>query len=115
MTHLPRLLLAATCLVFGVTAFAADTAYLAKVNGVAIPTSALDQALAVARASGQTDTPALRTLLTQRLIADELFWQEAQKLNLQNSPESHRRSRSGASPKCHRSIRSAERQAVHAK
>ena len=87
MTHLPRLLLAATCLVFGVTAFAADTAYLAKVNGVAIPTSALEQALAEARASGQADTPALRTVLTQRLIADELFWQEAKKLNLQNSPE----------------------------
>ena len=74
-------------LVFAGTAQAADTSYLAKVNGVSIPAAALEQALSEARAAGHKDTPELRAMLAQRLIAEELFWQQATKLKLQNTAE----------------------------
>lgn len=84
-----------TTLVLAMLAFAglplsasADApAYVAKVNGVAISTGTFSRTLAEARATGQADTPELRRIVTQRLIAEELFWQEAQKLKLDKSPE----------------------------
>ncbi len=99
MTHAPlrngrlvsfKILLACTGLLSILPATAADTQakpYVAKVNGVAISAAALDRAVAEAGAAGQPDTPVLRTLLVQRLVAEELFWQEARKLNLQNNAE----------------------------
>jgi peptidyl-prolyl cis-trans isomerase C len=66
----------------------AEPAFVAKVNGVAIPTSEFSRALKQALATGQTDTPQLRRLVVQRLIVDELFWQEARKRKLDKSAES---------------------------
>lgn len=82
-----KLALFVAALVFAGTAQGADTSYLAKVNGVSIPAAALDQALSEARAAGHKDTPELRIMLAQRLIAEELFWQEASKLKLQSTAE----------------------------
>ena len=96
----PRFLLPLICLMFPCIAIAVDqvsapvkntgspATYLAKVNGVTIPVAAFEQALSEARAAGQTDSTLLRTLLTQRLVAEEIFWQEAQKLSLHKSKES---------------------------
>lgn len=65
----------------------AESTYVAKVNGVAIPPSEFAKALNQARAAGQADTPELRRFIVQRLIVDELFWQEAKKRKLDKSPD----------------------------
>ncbi len=80
-----HVIFACACLVLALSVEAVDATYVAKVNGNVIPVSALDQALAEARAAGGPETPELRTLLIERLIADELFWQKAAKLKLQNT------------------------------
>ena len=79
--------LASSLLVSIAAVNAAEPGYIAKVNGVAIPASALERAVSEAHANGQPDTPAVRRLIAQQLVAEELFWQEAKKLNLQNSKE----------------------------
>ena len=70
------LLLAALCL--NAAAQSTDPP-VARVNGSPIPRSALDRALEQAQAAGQADTPELRRELVERLVADELLWQEARK------------------------------------
>lgn len=60
---------------------------LAQVNGIAIARRVFDEALGQALAQGRADTPALRMAIRDRLIAEELFWQEARKHRLQDAPE----------------------------
>jgi parvulin-like peptidyl-prolyl isomerase len=60
---------------------------LAQVNGITIARRVFDEALGQALAQGRADTPALRTAIRDRLIAEELFWQEAGKRRLQDAPE----------------------------
>lgn len=88
MTFCIRLLALLCCSIFAATAGAAEKPFVAKVNGVAIPTNALDYAIAQAKAAGQPDTPETRNALVQGLIAEEVLWQEAKKQNLHTSPES---------------------------
>jgi peptidyl-prolyl cis-trans isomerase C len=59
----------------------------AVVNGVSIPESALQAALASAQSRGLADTPELRAALKNQLIALELLRQHAAKKNLQNDRE----------------------------
>lgn len=68
---------------------AAGADYVAKVNGVAIPTSEFARAMQQALAAGRANTPQLRRLIVQRLIVDELFWQEAKKRKLDKTAESN--------------------------
>ncbi|APA90109.2 peptidyl-prolyl cis-trans isomerase (plasmid) [Paraburkholderia sprentiae WSM5005] len=61
---------------------------MAIVNGVAIPLSQLDEAVRLAGQKGhQPDTPQLRQLLKQQLIARELFRQGAEKAHYDAKPE----------------------------
>lgn len=69
---------------------AEDAAFIAKVNGKAIPSAALAEALERAVAAGQRETPELRAALIERLIADEIVWQEAQRLGLDRTPVADR-------------------------
>ncbi|MFD1969254.1 peptidyl-prolyl cis-trans isomerase [Trinickia caryophylli] len=57
---------------------------VARVNGVAITQAEVDTAV---RASGQPDTPVLRTNVKNQLIARELFRQAAQKQHYDARPE----------------------------
>ncbi|MRR50194.1 MAG: peptidylprolyl isomerase [Rhodocyclaceae bacterium] len=66
---------------------APHAATLAKVNGIAIPQTRFDEALATARARGASDSPELRANLKNQLIAQEVFRQEAVKRKLQNDPQ----------------------------
>ncbi|MFZ5463541.1 MAG: peptidylprolyl isomerase, partial [Pseudomonadota bacterium] len=78
------LLLAALCL----NAAAQSTeSPMARVNGRPIPRSALDRAIEQAKAAGQADTSELRQELVERLVADELLWQEARKAGHGRAPE----------------------------
>ncbi len=78
------LLLAALCL--NVAAQSTDP-LVARVNGSPIPRSALDRAIEQAKAAGRADTPELRRELVERLVADELLWQEARKAGHGRAPE----------------------------
>jgi peptidyl-prolyl cis-trans isomerase C len=80
------LIAAALGLALGVPAAEAAEAPVAKVNGVAIPQSAVD-AIAKAQASqGQPDTPELRAHIRDRLIMQEVVAQEAVKRGLDKTP-----------------------------
>lgn len=77
-------------------AYAGDN--IATVNGKPIAAARLELAVKAATSDGQTkDSPELRKYLTQRLIDQEIFYQEADKLGLtkradvQNAIESSRR------------------------
>ena len=59
---------------------------VAVVNGVSIPGRLMDRNVQVNLAQGQKDTPELRSLLRQELIARELMVQEAQKRGLDKLP-----------------------------
>ena len=59
---------------------------VATVNGVAIPQSLFDQAVKQAIGAGNPDTPQLRDMVKQQLIARELFYQEATKQKLDKDP-----------------------------
>lgn len=74
--------------IFTTMTMAAEQPFVAKVNGIAIPTNALDYAIAVAKAAGKPDTPETKAALIEGLIAEELLWQEAKKQGLHVSPES---------------------------
>jgi len=87
MTFLHRSLVFGGLLLAAVSTFAENAPYVARVNGVIVSARALEQAVSVAVAGGQADTPALRKLLAQQLVAEELFWQEAKKQNLHTTPE----------------------------
>jgi parvulin-like peptidyl-prolyl isomerase len=63
------------------------TPVAARVNGVAIPMSRLDDAVQAAVAQGGSDTPELRAALRSQLVAREVFRQEAVKRNWQNDPQ----------------------------
>lgn len=69
-----------------VTTPSADEA-LARVNGVTIPRRAFDEEMGRALAKGRADTPALRASIRDRLIAEELFWQEANRRRSEQAPE----------------------------
>ncbi|HTY99626.1 MAG TPA: peptidylprolyl isomerase, partial [Rhodocyclaceae bacterium] len=60
---------------------------VAKVNGMAIPQARFDEALRLAIAQGNPDTPELRTNIRSQLIAREVFRQEAVKHGWQNDPQ----------------------------
>jgi parvulin-like peptidyl-prolyl isomerase len=56
----------------------------ARVNGVAIPLARFDEALRLAVAQGNADTPELRGAIRNQFIAREVFRQEAVKRGWQN-------------------------------
>lgn len=60
---------------------------MATVNGIAIPTSLLEQNVRANVAQGQRDTPELRQLLKDELINREILAQEAAKLGLDKTAE----------------------------
>jgi peptidyl-prolyl cis-trans isomerase C len=66
-------------------AHAAD-APVAVVNGMSIPARLMDRNIQANLAQGQRDTPELRAVLKQELIARELMAQEAQKRGLDKLP-----------------------------
>ena len=59
----------------------------ATVNGVAISDKTIDKIIKANMAQGQKDTPELRKVILDELIARELFIQEANKLGLEKTPE----------------------------
>jgi peptidyl-prolyl cis-trans isomerase C len=60
---------------------------VAQVNGVAISQARFDQALAAARQQGNVDSPQLRIVIKNQLIATEIMRQAAQKRGYQNDPQ----------------------------
>lgn len=62
-------------------------AAMATVNGVAIPSTLLEQNVRANVAQGQRDTPELRQLLKEELITREILAQEAAKLGLDKTAE----------------------------
>lgn len=88
MTSRTRHLIVIYCCTFATIAVAAEKPFIAKVNGVPISTSALDYAVAEAKATGKPDTPETKAALIEGLIAEELLWQEAKKQNLHTNAES---------------------------
>lgn len=88
--RLAQLLLCCCGILASAPAGAEDTAFIAKVNGTAIPSAALDRALHHAIAAGQRETPELRATLIEGLIAHEILWQEAQRMGLDRTPEADR-------------------------
>ncbi len=78
-------------LVFALSVWGAGVAYaadapVAVVNGMSIPARLMDRNIQANVAQGQKDTPELRALLKQELIARELMAQEAQKRGLEKLP-----------------------------
>ncbi|MDS4071744.1 MAG: peptidyl-prolyl cis-trans isomerase [Defluviicoccus sp.] len=69
-----------------VTPTTADEA-LARVNGVTIPRRVFDEKLGQALETGRADTPALRASIRDRVIAEELYWQEANRRRSEQAPE----------------------------
>jgi len=80
-----RVLACALSLCFAGSAFSADPP-LAVVNGVSIPARLMDRNVQANVEQGQKDTPELRAILKQELIARELMAQEAQKRGLDKLP-----------------------------
>lgn len=66
---------------------AGETPAAARVNGIVIPLSRLDEAVRAAVAQGSADTPELRAALRSQLVAREVFRQEAVKRGWQNDPQ----------------------------
>ncbi len=64
----------------------ASDAPVAVVNGVAIPARLMDRNIEADVAQGQKDSPELRAVLKQELVARELMAQEAQKRGLDKLP-----------------------------
>lgn len=64
-----------------------ETPAAARVNGAAIPLARLDEAVRLAVAQGNADTPELRAALRSQLVAREVFRQEAVKRGWQNDPQ----------------------------
>lgn len=60
---------------------------MSTVNGVAIPNTLLEHNVQVNVARGQRDTPELRQVIKEELIAREALAQEAAKLKLDKTPE----------------------------
>lgn len=60
---------------------------MATVNGIAIPTSLLEQNVSANVAQGQRDTPELRQILKDELINREILAQESAKLGLDKTAE----------------------------
>jgi peptidyl-prolyl cis-trans isomerase C len=60
---------------------------VAKVNGVAIPQSRVDQLVKNAAAQGQPDSPELRTRIRDELVTREVLVQEALKKGVDKSPD----------------------------
>ncbi|HZP87119.1 MAG TPA: peptidyl-prolyl cis-trans isomerase [Burkholderiales bacterium] len=60
---------------------------IVTVNGVAIKQSLLEMAVKQAVAQGNVDTPQLREVIKNQLIARELFLQEGMKQNLDKDPQ----------------------------
>lgn len=79
---LPQMLVLA-----GLLAAATCNAQVAKVNGVTIPQSRIEQLVKNATAQGQPDTPDLRNRIRDELIAREVIVQEAVKKGLDKNPE----------------------------
>jgi peptidyl-prolyl cis-trans isomerase C len=75
MTFKPAYLLVALL----VTAIPAMAQNVATVNGKAIPNAKMEPFLKQAKAAGQPDTPELRAMIKERLVALEVFMQEAEK------------------------------------
>lgn len=63
------------------------TGTMATVNGVAIPEALLEHNIQVNVARGQRDTPELRQVIKEELIARETLAQEAARLNLDKTPD----------------------------
>jgi peptidyl-prolyl cis-trans isomerase C len=62
-------------------------AVMSKVNGVAIPQSLLEHTVKVNVERGKSDSPELRQVIKEELIAREALAQEAIKLGLDKTPE----------------------------
>ena len=69
-----------------VSVHAADNAVVAAVNGVKIHADVLDQLVASALQQGAKDTPELRGLIKNELIAKEVLAQEAVRQGIEKSP-----------------------------
>ena len=63
------------------------TASFAKVNGVAIPESLLDQNVRINVSQGAKDSPELRQVIKEELITREVLAQEASKKKLDKTPD----------------------------
>lgn len=79
-----KLLTFVLCALASLTAFA--TPPLAMVNGIDVPASALEAAVAQARQRGTTITPDVRQQLRDRVLAEELMWQRAKAAGLDTAP-----------------------------
>lgn len=66
---------------------AKETPVAARVNGIPIPMARFDEALRQSLSQGNTDTPELRAVLRNQLVALEVFRQEAVKRGWQNDPQ----------------------------
>lgn len=82
------------CLCLNSSIFAADTikaklpaGSVATVNGVSISEKLLDKTVKANLEQGQSDSPELRSVLLDELIARELFTQETGRLGLDKSPQ----------------------------
>jgi len=60
---------------------------VAVVNDIAVPTKLLDQSIKLNVEQGKKDSPELRKAVTDELIARELFAQESEKKQLEQTPE----------------------------
>ncbi len=82
--------LISTSLIFAVAATLSASALaqnVATVNGKTIPKSRVDQIVNELKQNGQQDSPALRKMITDKLIEREILLQEAQRRGLAKKPE----------------------------
>jgi peptidyl-prolyl cis-trans isomerase C len=70
-----------------VTAIPAMAQNIATVNGKAIPNAKMEPFLKQAKAAGQPDTPELRNMIKERLVALEVFMQAAEKAGISKSED----------------------------
>jgi peptidyl-prolyl cis-trans isomerase C len=84
MTLKPARLLATLFAAAALPVFAQN---IAVVNGKPIPSSRVDMMVKQMAAQGQQDSPQLREMIKEELIAREVLVQEADKLGLGNTPE----------------------------
>ncbi len=74
-------------ILFATAALPALAQNLAVVNGKPVPSSRADLMIQQMTAQGQPDSPELRAMVKEELIAREILIQEADKLGLGNTPE----------------------------
>jgi peptidyl-prolyl cis-trans isomerase C len=83
----PRVGLAALALSLSTLCVPAMAKDLVVVNGKAIPEHRLEEVVQQFASQGRPDTPELRAMIREQLILRELFFQEAERKGLANSPQ----------------------------